>query len=44
MKILGITQSKKVGEIMLLIKEKISAGELINEKEELIEFVKNLDI
>lgn len=44
MKILGIPQSKKVGEIKLLIKEKISAGELINEKEELIEFIKNLDI
>lgn len=44
MKILGIPQSKKIGEIKLLIKEKILAGELINEKEELIEFVKNLDI
>ncbi len=44
MEIKGIPQSKKVGEIKLLIKEKISAGELINKKEELIEFVKNLYI
>lgn len=41
MNLLGIPQSKKVGEIKHCIKEKVLSGQLKNEREELIEYIRN---